>query len=440
MLYRKIERQIREYLSSRSNKVLLIEGARQVGKSFIIRHVCEDMYENYIEVNMVQDRANEQVFANVHSIDEFYFLLSTIAGEKFRNATKENTVIFLDEIQEYPHLLTLLKFLNADGKYTYIASGSLLGVTLKYTTSIPVGSLRIMSMYPLDFEEFLIANNFAQMAIDTIKAKLSAHESLSESIHNKIMDLFKKYLIVGGMPDAVNEFIQTKNIVEIRAIHQDIVRLYTADASKYDEVKRLNIKRIYDLIPSNMENRKKRVVLKDIEDKKWSRFSDYTNEFEYLVSSGIALEVMAISNPRYPLAESMTKNLLKLYLNDVGLLTSVLYGTNIMPIINDVRSINLGSVYENMVAAELSAHGRKLFYYDNKKQGEVDFIINDTNKVSVVPIEVKSGKDYTIHSSINRMVNVDDYGIATGYVLSNNREIIEKDKVVYMPIYATLLI
>jgi predicted AAA+ superfamily ATPase len=189
-----------------------------------------------------------------------------------------------------------------------------------------------------------------------------------------------------------------------------------------------------------MENKKKRVILKDIEDKRWSRFSDYTDEFEYLISSGIALEVMAISNPKYPLAESMTKNLLKLYLNDVGLLTSVLYGTNIMPIINEVLSVNLGSVYENMVAGELSAHGRKLFYYDNKKQGEVDFIINDTNKVSVVPIEVKSGKDYTVHSSINRMVNVDDYGIATGYVLSNNREITQKGKVVYMPIYATLFI
>jgi predicted AAA+ superfamily ATPase len=440
MLYRKIEQQIREYLSSRNNKVLLIEGARQVGKSFIIRHVCEDMYENYIEVNMVEDHAKEQSFANVRSVDDFYFVLSILAGDKLKNATKENTVIFLDEIQEYPQLLTLLKFLNADGKYTFIASGSLLGVTLKYTTSVPVGSLRIMSMYPLDFEEFLLANNFAQSAIDTIKAKLQAHESLPEMIHNKVMDLFRKYLIVGGMPDAVNEFIQTKNIVEIRAIHQDIIRLYTADASKYDEEKRLNIKRIYDLIPSNMENKKKRVILKDIEDKRWSRFSDYTDEFEYLISSGIALEVMAISNPKYPLAESMTKNLLKLYLNDVGLLTSVLYGTNIMPIINEVLSVNLGSVYENMVAGELSAHGRKLFYYDNKKQGEVDFIINDTNKVSVVPIEVKSGKDYTVHSSINRMVNVDDYGIATGYVLSNNREITQKGKVVYMPIYATLFI
>jgi hypothetical protein len=149
---------------------------------------------------------------------------------------------------------------------------------------------------------------------------------------------------------------------------------------------------------------------------------------------------MAISNPRYPLAESMTKNLLKLYMNDVGLLTSVLYSTNVMPILNDTRSVNLGSVYENVVASELRAHGRRLFYYDNKKQGEVDFIINDTDRVSVVPIEVKSGKDYTVHSAINRMVNVEDYGIVAGFVLSNAREIVTKDKVAYLPIYATLIL
>jgi hypothetical protein len=440
MLYRKIEKQIREYLSSDSNKVLLVEGARQVGKSYIIRHICSQMYENYIEVNMVEDRDNRQVFANAKSVEDFYFVLSTIAGEKLSKATRDNTIIFLDEIQEYPHLLTLIKFLNADGRFRYIASGSLLGIALRYTTSVPVGSLRIMKMYPLDFEEFLIANNFGQMAIDTIKSKIKARESLSEAIHNRVMDLFRKYLIVGGMPDAVNEFISTQNVMELRAIQQDIMRLYAADASKYENGQRLQIKRMYDLIPSNMENKKKRMILKNIEDKTGSRFSDYAEEFEYLIHSGIALEVMAISNPKYPLAESMTKNLLKLYLNDVGLLTSVLYDTNVMAILRDDNSINLGSVYESVVASELKAHGRQLFYYDNKKHGEVDFLINDTDLLSVVPIEVKSGKDYKVHSAIERMTTNEDYAIVTGYVLSNSREIEVRDKVVYLPIYSTLVL
>lgn len=440
MLYRKIEKQIREYLSSDSNKVLLVEGARQVGKSYIIRHICSQMYENYIEVNMVEDRDNRQVFANAKSVEDFYFVLSTIAGEKLSKATRDNTIIFLDEIQEYPHLLTLIKFLNADGRFRYIASGTLLCIALRYTTSVPVGSLRIMKMYPLDFEEFLIANNFGQMAIDTIKSKIKARESLSEVIHNKVMDLFRKYLIVGGMPDAVNEFISTQNVMELRAIQQDIMRLYAADASKYEKGQRLQIKRMYDLIPSNMENKKKRMILKNIEDKTGSRFSDYAEEFEYLIHSGIALEVMAISNPKYPLAESMTKNLLKLYLNDVGMLTSVLYDTNVMAILRDDNSINLGSVYESVVASELKAHGRQLFYYDNKKHGEVDFLINDTDLLSVVPIEVKSGKDYKVHSAIERMTTNEDYAIVTGYVLSNSREIEVRDKVVYLPIYSTLVL
>jgi hypothetical protein len=438
MLYRKIEKQIKDYLESSDNKVLLVEGARQVGKSYIIRHVCSAMYENYIEINMVEDRENSQSFATAKSLEDFYFVLSTVAGEKLRNATRENTVIFLDEIQEYPHLLTLLKFLNADGRFTYIASGSLLGVAMRYTTSVPVGSLRIMTMYPLDFEEFLIANNFGQYAIDTIKSKLLARETLSESIHTRLMDLFRKYLIVGGMPDAVNEYVKTQNIVEIRAIQQDIMRLYAADASKYESGRRSQIKRLYELIPSNMENKKKRVVIKNIEGKKGSRYSDYVDEFEYLISSGIALEVMAISNPKYPLAETMTKNLMKLYMNDVGLLTAVLYETNVMPIIRDERSINLGSVYESVVASELKAHGRRLYYYDNKKHGEVDFLINDTKLVSVVPIEVKSGKDYKIHSAIERMTETEDYAIVAGYVLSNEREIVERGKIVYMPVYGLL--
>lgn len=396
------------------------------------------MYENYIEINMVEDRENSQSFATAKSLEDFYFVLSTVAGEKLRNATRENTVVFLDEIQEYPHLLTLLKFLNADGRFTYIASGSLLGVAMRYTTSVPVGSLRIMTMYPLDFEEFLIANNFGQYAIDTIKSKLLARETLSESIHTRLMDLFRKYLIVGGMPDAVNEYVKTQNIVEIRAIQQDIMRLYAADASKYESGRRSQIKRLYELIPSNMENKKKRVVIKNIEGKKGSRYSDYVDEFEYLISSGIALEVMAISNPKYPLAETMTKNLMKLYMNDVGLLTAVLYETNVMPIIRDERSINLGSVYESVVASELKAHGRRLYYYDNKKHGEVDFLINDTKLVSVVPIEVKSGKDYKIHSAIERMTETEYYAIVTGYVLSNEREIVERGKIVYMPVYGLL--
>ena len=165
------------------------------------------------------------------------------------------------------------------------------------------------------------------------------------------------------------------------------------DASQYDEQRKLKIRRIYDTIPSNLENKKKRVVIQDIENKKGKRSSDYQDEFDYLINAGIALDVKAISTPTFPLIENSGKNLLKLYLNDVGILTNILYKNNIRAVIDDVKSINLGSVYECVVASELKAHGFSLYYYDNKAKGEVDFLIDDYESLSTVPLEIKSGKE-----------------------------------------------
>lgn len=433
MLFRKIESYILDYLKAQSNKVLIIDGARQIGKSFIIRHACRQLYKNYIEINFAEDKVGQRLFANVGTVENFYLQLSSFAGDKMGD--KSDTIIFLDEVQEYPQLLTLFKFLKADDKFNYIASGSLLGVTLGKTSSIPMGSIEIKQMYPLDFEEFLIANGVGTMAIGAIQNAFKARKSLEESLHNKVMDLFRKYLLIGGLPDAVNTFLATKNIVKVRTVQSDIHDLYGADASKYDAENKLKIRRIYDMLPSNMENKKKRVVVKDIEGKKGKRYSDYEDEFDYLINAGVALEVKAISTPIFPLIESSGKNLLKLYLNDVGLLTNILYRNNIQAIMEDRCSVNLGSVYECVVASELKAHGHNLFYYDNKSKGEVDFLIDDYDALSVAPIEVKSGKDYTIHSALNLFVTNEDYHINCGYVLSNEREVKVVGKIVYMPIY-----
>lgn len=433
MLFRKIQAYIENYFSSDSNKILIIDGARQIGKTYIIRKSGEKMFENYIEINMVEDSLGERLFENVKTVDDFYLQVSMIAGEKMQK--KENTLIFIDEIQAYPHLLTLLKFLKQDNKFTYIASGSLLGVTLAKTTSIPMGSIEVKRMYPLDFEEFLLSQGFNEYAIEAIRKKFEAEESLDENTHAKIMDLFKKYLLVGGLPDAINSFNNDKNIVNVRTIQSEIHEYYSIDASKYDAENKLKIRRIFETVPSNLENKKKRVVIQNIENKKGKRFSDYQDEFDYLINAGITLEVKAISTPVFPLIESSGKNLLKLYLNDVGILTNILYRNNIRAILDDQKSINLGTVYEAVVASELKAHGFNLFYYDNRNKGEVDYLIDDYDSLSVVPIEVKSGKDYTVHSALNHFVSNDDYNIKKGYVLSNNREITKKGKITYMPIY-----
>lgn len=438
MLYRKIEHEIEAFLKSDSNKILLVDGARQVGKSFIIRHVGQRLFENYVEINLQTDAIGERLFADVHTLADFYLQLGAIGGMKLQQ--KHNTLVFLDEIQAYPHLLTLLKFLKADDRYTYIASGSLLGVTLMQTPSIPIGSINVKQMFPLDFEEFLIANGFSNDTISALRDKFEAREALNESLHNRVMSLFRRYLLTGGLPDAVNMFLEEFNIPKIREIQKEIRTYYAMDASRYDLERKLKIRRVYEMIPSNLENKKKRIIVKNIEGKEGKQFSDYQDEFDYLISSGIALDVTAISNPKFPLIESARKNLLKLYLNDVGLLTGLLYGDNLKPVLDDVRSINLGTVYESVVAQELKAHGHTLYYYDNKQNGEVDFMIDDFQSLSVLPIEVKSGKDYSVHSALSHFVSNEEFAVNQGLVLYQEREFKTKGRVLYVPVYFSMFL
>lgn len=434
MLYRKIESYIENYLQTDSNKVLIVDGARQIGKSFIIRHAGQKLYKNYIEVNMEEDKLGDRIFADAKTVNDFYLALSVVAGDRMKE--RMDTLVFIDEIQAYDHLLTLLKFLKADNRFTYIASGSLLGVTLKNTSSIPLGSIEIKHMYPMDFEEFIIANGIGELAISTMRTQFLQCQSLPDSLHAKMLDLFKKYLIVGGLPDAVKTFVEEKNVMAIRKIQEDILTLYGVDASKYEkDHAKLKIQRVYSLVPSNLENKKKRMVAKDIEGKKGKRMADYEEEFDYLISAGVVLEVKAISAPSYPLVENCGKNLLKLYLNDVGLLTGLFFKNNIQAIMQDVQSINLGSVYETVVAQELRTHGFNLYYYDNKNNGEVDFLIDDADNLSVIPLEVKSGKDYTVHSALTKFLKVETYNIHQAFVLSNEQKVYQKSGVTYIPIY-----
>lgn len=435
MLYRKIASKIESHLKNSDKKLLIVDGARQIGKSFIIREVGKRLFKNFMEINMEKDKQGDRLFADATTTTNFYLVLSSIAGKKLKD--KENTLIFIDEIQAYPHLLTLVKFLIEEDKYTYIASSSLLGVTLGKTQSIPIGSIVREHMYPLDFEEFLIANGVGDDVVEHMRHCFENGDTLETNLHNKMLDYFKKYLLVGGMPDAVNLYLKQHNVVSFRKTQNEIRELYANDAVKYEEESSrvLKIQRIYQMITSNLENKKKRIVAKDIEDKKGKRMTDYNDEFDYLISSGVALDVKAVSQPSYPLVQSCGKNLLKLYMNDVGIFTGILYRNNIKPVFDDENSINLGSVYESVVAQELVAHGNSLYYYDNKKNGEVDFLIDDCTQCAVVPIEVKSGKDYKKHSSLNRFLACGDYAVKKAYVLSNEPRTFTENGITYTPIY-----
>ena len=438
MLKRKIQETIHNYLIGNSEKILVIDGARQIGKSYIIRYEAQQIFKNYIELNMVEDKRNKRVFENTRDVSDFYFRLSLVAGDKMND--RSDTLVFIDEIQAYPELLTLLKFLKDDDKFTYIVSGSQLGIALNETLSKPGGRITTKRMYPLDFEEFLWANGMGELAISEMRKRFTQNESLDAPAHEHLLDLFKKYLLVGGLPDAVNAFLKTRNLIEVRKIQDEIHTLYREDCSQYDKEHKLLIRRVYDLIPSNLENKKKRMFANDIAQKRGKTMADYEEEFEYIINSGIGLEVKAISNPRFPLSDSEKKNLLKLYLNDVGLLTNILFRYNANAILEDSPSINLGSVYENVVASEMAAHGYLLCYYDNKKNGEVDFLVDNYDLLSAVPVEVKSGKNPSSHSALDKFLKNPDYHIQNAIVLSNDREVRFAGKITYLPIYYVMFL
>lgn len=433
MLERKFTSVLTDFLKENPNKILLVNGARQIGKSFLIRYVGQKLFTHFVEINLKEDAEGDRVFADVYSPNDFYMRLSNYYSEPLGDNT--DTLIFLDEIQSYPHLITMLKFLNQESRYRYIASGSQLGVALSQTASVPLGSISVVQMYPLDFEEFLWATGVGREWIESIRNNYLQRVPLDETTHNILMKRFKYYLLVGGLPEAINNYLADRNMFRVRQTHRDIYNLYRIDASQYDEQHKLKIRKIYDLVPSNLENKKKRIVYKNVEGKVGKSFSDYADEFEYLTNSGVALEVSAVSNPRFPLVESEQKTLLKLYLNDVGLLTNLLYDLNVNAVLQDIKSINLGTVYESVVAQELSAHGFRLHYYDNKKKGEVDFLIDDYDNLTVLPLEIKSGKDYTAHSALTRFLATPEYAINSAYVFSNEREIYMKNGITYLPIY-----
>lgn len=437
MFYRKIEKVLTQYYDDIDAKIIVVNGARQIGKSFIIRETAKKHFKNYIEIDLKSDFYSDQLFANVKKAKDFYLQLSASYGEKLNN--NYDTIVFLDEIQIYPHLLTLLKDLKKDNKYRYIASGSLLGITLKHTF-IPMGSINEIKMYPMDFEEFLYANNVGKDVVDYLKDCFTNKKNVSENIHKTMLQKFKEYLITGGLPDSIKEFVLNTNIFKVRENQTLTYNFYKDDASQYDNEHSLKIKRIYDMMPSYMENKVKRIKFKQIENKEDANLKKYEDEFDYLINSGCALGVKAISNPTFPLIESSSKNLIKLYFNDIGILTNILYKNNINAILNDT-GLNLGSVYETFAAMELIAHGHELYYFDSKKVGEVDFLLNDYDNLSVLPIEIKSSKTSYEFRAIPKLVDKNNnYKLNKGYIFSNQNIIKCENDLYTFPIYLIMFV
>lgn len=436
MFYRKIEERINRYYADKNAKILVIDGARQIGKSFIIRETGKKFFKHFVEINLKDDSEGDKLFESVRTTEDFYLQVSALYGNNLGDVS--DTMIFLDEIQVYPHLLTMLKPLKADARYRYICSGSLLGITLQHTF-IPMGSIDEVKMFPMDFEEFLLANNVGKDVISYLRKCFVNQTPPSEGIHKTILGLFKRYLLSGGLPDSVKAFVEAKNVYTMRENQALTYKYYSDDAAKYDKGHSLKIRRIYDYLPSYMKNKVKRIQFKKIEDRPKATMGRYQDEFDYLISSGCVLGAKAISNPVFPLCESTSKNLIKLYYNDVGLLTNLLYKNNIDAVLNKDSGVNLGSVYETACAMELSAHGHDLYYFDSKKVGEVDFLINDYENTTVLPIEIKSGNDQSNFRAIPKLVK-EPYHLQKGYIFGNENVVSSKSNLVTFPIYMIMFL
>ena len=426
MLNRKIDNYLANYFE-RTNKALLVTGARQTGKSFSIRHFGETHFESFVEINFIENPDAVGTIRGAKNSRDILIRLSLLAN---RPLLKGKTLIFFDEVQEYPEIVTAIKFLVDEGSYRYIMSGSLLGVELNDLRSEPVGYLDIVEMFPLDLEEFVRALGVGDAVIDNLREAFVKLQPVDEFVHRKMMELFRLYLVVGGMPAAVQKYVDTHNLKDVMNEQLAIVRLYKRDITKYDKDRKLYIEEIFDLIPSELNAKNKRFILKKLNEN--LKFSRYENSFIWLKDAGVALPVFNVEEPVVPLKLSRSRNLFKLFQNDVGLLACQ-YAEGIqLRIINDEKSINFGSIYENLVAQELHAHGFELYYFNSKKQGELDFIIEKNG--TTLPIEVKSGKDYQRHNALNNVMNNEGYEIKEAFVFTG--ENLRRDgRFNYLPIY-----
>ncbi len=426
MLKRKIDSYLEQFYK-RTNKALLVTGARQTGKSFSIRQYGTTHYENFVEINFIEQPDTVEILKGAKSSQDILVRLSLLTSTPL---VAGNTLVFFDEVQECPEIVTATKFLVNEGSYRYILSGSLLGVELQDLRSEPVGYMDVKDMYPLDLEEFFMAMGVSGQVRDDLQKAFEKQQPVDEFVHKKIMELFRLYLIVGGMPAAVQKYIDTHNLQDVMAEQQAIIRLYKRDITKYDKNHKLYIDEIFDLIPSELNAKNKRFILKDLNEN--LKFSRYENSFLWLKNAGVALPTYNVEEPVVPLKLSHSRNLFKLFQSDIGLL-AFQYAEGIqLRIINDEKGINYGSIYENVVAQELQAHGFELYYFNSKKQGELDFIIEKDGHT--LPIEVKSGKDYQRHNALSNVMGNPDYGIPRALVFCNDN-VSTSGNIVYLPIY-----
>lgn len=431
MLNRKIYKHLEEYYTQ-NKKALLLTGARQTGKSFSIRHFGTTHFDSFVEINFLENPDAKGIISDAKDSNDILMRLSVLTDKPL---IEGKTLIFFDEVQECPEIVTAIKFLVEEGSYKYILSGSLLGVELNDLRSEPVGYMDVKELFPLDLEEFFMALGVGNNIIDNVRLAWQQKKPVDSFIHGKLMDLFRLYLIVGGMPAVVQKYIDTNNLQEVLNEQQSIIRLYKRDIAKYDKNNKLYLEEIFDMIPAELNAKNKRFILKNLNEN--IKFSRFENSFIWMKDAGVALPTYNVEEPVVPLMLSRSRNLFKLYQSDIGLLAAQYADGIQLRILANSDDINFGSVYENAVAQELHSHGFDLYYFNSKKQGELDFVIEKNGKA--VPIEVKSGKDYQRHNALSNVMENKDYGIEQAYIFCNDN-VRETGRLLYLPIYMVMFL
>lgn len=431
MLNRKIYKQLEEYYRQ-NNKALLLTGARQTGKSFSIRQFGTTHFDSFVEINFLENPDAKGIISESKDSNDILMRLSVLTDKPL---VEGKTLIFFDEVQECPEIVTAIKFLVEEGSYQYILSGSLLGVELNDLRSEPVGYMDVKELFPLDLEEFFMALGVGNNIIDNVRLAWQQKKPVDSFVHGKLMDLFRLYLIVGGMPAVVQKYIDTNNLQEVLNEQQSIIRLYKRDIAKYDKNNKLYLEEIFDMIPAELNAKNKRFILKNLNEN--IKFSRFENSFIWMKDAGVALPTYNVDEPVVPLMLSRSRNLFKLYQSDIGLLAAQYADGIQLRILANSDDINFGSIYENAVAQELHSHGFDLYYFNSKKQGELDFVIEKEGRV--VPIEVKSGKDYQRHNALSNVMENKDYGLEHAYIFCNDN-VRESGRLLYLPIYMVMFL
>lgn len=430
MIRRKAEKLISEFLLH-DKRSLFVTGARQVGKTFSIRKVGKECFENVVEVNFIEHPDAVALFSNTTNAKDMLLRLSAFTHKPL---VPGKTLIFFDEVQVCKEIITAIKFLVDEGSYNYVMSGSLLGVELDDLRSVPVGYMDEIEMHPIDLQEFFEAIGIGSDVMKHLRKCFEEKSPVDDFIHQRMLEAVKLYLIVGGMPAALQKYLDTNNLRRVFEEQRGIIRTYKRDITQYDLNRKLQIEEIYDLVPSELNAKNKRFILKNLNEK--ARFNRYEDSFLWLKDAGVAIPTYNVEEPRIPLLLSKQRNLFKLFSNDVGLLAAMYSGNIQTKLLSKDSNINFGSVYENLVAQELYAHGfaigHSLYYFNNKKQGELDFVIEYDNHV--LPIEVKSGKDYERHNALSNVMNNQEYGIPFAYVFCQEN-VHTKGNITYLPIY-----